>query len=67
MIAHNLSPPCPGGTELSAYMDREWNATPAYLGDTGKGEGPQEGRKKPVGLFTRVLRSTRSRVKAPHL
>ena len=65
MIAHNLSPRCVGGSEICAHMDREWNSTPGYLGDRGDGEGPVEARKRPVGLFTRVVRSTRARVKIP--
>lgn len=67
MIAHNLSPACPGGSELCAYMDREWNSTPAYLGDKGKGDEKVKDDGKPVGLFTRVVRSTRNRVKIPFL
>jgi len=64
MVAHNLSPPCPGRSELCAYMDREWNSTPAYLGDRGRGEDPVKDERKPVGLLTRVVRSTKSMVKA---
>ena len=65
MISHNLSPRCPGSSELCAYMEREWNSTPGYLGDRGDGEGPQEAGRKPVGFLTRVVRSTRARVKVP--
>lgn len=67
MIAHNLTPRCPGSSELCAYMDREWNSTPAYLGDSGRGDGEREATERPAGLFTRVVRSTRSRVKVPFL
>lgn len=64
MISHNLSPRCPGGTELCAYMDREWRSTPAYLGDKGKGEDPVKGGSRPTGLLTRVVRSTKTMVRA---
>jgi hypothetical protein len=67
MIAHNLSPRFPRGSELSAYMDREWNSTTAFLGDNGRGDGERQAEKKPVGLLTRVVRSTRSRVKVTFL
>lgn len=67
MIAHNLSPRCPGDSELCAYMDREWNSTPAYLGDGGKGEDPAKEAKRPAGLLTRVVRSTRTMVRAAFL
>jgi hypothetical protein len=67
MIAHNLSPRCPDGSELGAYMDREWNATTAYLGGNDTGGGRRDGAKRPVGFFTRVARSTRSRVKVPFM
>ena len=67
MIAHDLSPRCPGGTELCAYMDREWNSTPAYLGDKDNGEGPVKAEGKPVGLLTRVVRSTKTMVRAAFL
>jgi hypothetical protein len=46
-------------------MDREWNSTTAYLGDKGKGDEYVKDDMKPVGLFTRVVRSTRNRVKNP--
>ncbi|NIP36162.1 MAG: hypothetical protein GWN39_14530 [Thermoplasmata archaeon] len=67
MIAHNLSPRCPGDSELCAYMEREWNSTPAYLGDKDKGDGIQETKEGRVGFFTRVVRSSRSRVRQPQL
>ncbi len=67
MIAHDLSPRCPGGSELCAYMEREWNSTPAYLGDRDKGDGIRETKERRVGFFTRVVRSSRSRVRQPQL
>jgi hypothetical protein len=68
VIAHDISGRCPGGTELCAYMAREWNSELAYLGDGGdKGDGREEEGKRPVGLLTRILRSSRSRVRNPHL
>jgi hypothetical protein len=68
VVAHDISGRCPGGTELCAYMDREWNSTPAYLGDGGdKGDGREDERTRPVGLLTRVFRSNRSRVRHPQL
>ncbi len=67
MISHNLSPRCPGDSELCAYMDREWNSTTAYLGDKDKGDGIPRTEERPAGLLTRVLRSSRSRVRQPQL
>lgn len=67
MIAHNLKPYCPSGTELSAYMDREWNSDVAYLGDRGDGGGPKDDVKKPTGLFAWVVRLRKSRVRIPFL
>jgi len=64
MISHNLSPRCPRGSELGAYMDREWNSTTAYLGDKGRGEDPVKSEGRPVGLLTRVVRSTKTMVRA---
>jgi hypothetical protein len=48
-------------------MDREWNATPAYLRDGGKGDGDREAAERPVGLVTRILRISRARVRQPHM
>ena len=64
MISHNLSPRCSRGSELSAYMDREWNATTAYMGDRGRGEDPVKDEPGPSGLLARVVRSTRTMVRA---
>jgi hypothetical protein len=66
MIAHDLSPRCAGGSEIHAYMDHEWNSTPGYLGDRGDGDGDgtEEAGRKPVGLLTMVVRSTRTRFKS---
>jgi hypothetical protein len=68
VVAHDISGRCQGGTELCAYMAREWNSEPAYLGDRGdKGDGDKDEGKAPTGLLTRVFRSNRSRVKHPQL
>jgi hypothetical protein len=67
MIAHNLSPRSPSGTELSAYMEREWNSSTAYLGDKGEGDGRRKADTRPVGLLTKVVRSARTRVKIPFM
>ena len=45
-------------------MDREWNSTTAYLGDKGRGEDPVKSEGRPVGLLTRVVRSTKTMVRA---
>ena len=69
IVAHNLNPGCPGGTELCGYMEREWNSTPHILGRFGKGKGkdkePAKTVKSPVALETKVVRPTRSRLKIP--
>lgn len=67
MIAHNLTPSCPRDSALCAYMDREWNASPAYLRDGGSGDGDREAAERPVGLLTRILRISRARVRQPHM
>lgn len=64
MIAHDLSPRCPGGSELCAYMDREWNATPAFLGGGGDGDVRGKDAGRPASLLRRVVRSTRTMVRA---
>jgi len=67
MISHNLSPRCHGGTELCAYMDREWAATPAYLGDGGGGSEPTRVEGRTTGLLARLSRTSRSRIRIPFL
>ena len=67
MIAHNLSPRCPGSGELCTYMDREWNATPAFLRGGEGGDGSRRAEERPVGLLTRIVRAARSRVRHPHM
>jgi len=67
MCAHDISPRCAGDSQLCAYMEREWNASPAYLGDGDGGDGTRHVEDGPAGPLARVLRSSRSRVRQPHL
>jgi hypothetical protein len=67
MIAHDLSPGRPGRSGLGTYMDREWASAPSYLGDRGEGDDPVKVERRSVGFLTRVVRSTKTTVRAVFL
>ncbi len=67
IVAHNLRPFYPGGSELCGYMEREWKSTPAMLKKGGKEEKPPKAEKKPLALETKASRPTKSRLRIPFL
>ena len=67
MVAHNLRPSCPGGTEFCGYMERKWKSTPMMLTKGGKEEKPKKPAVNPLALKTKVARPTKSRLRIPFL
>lgn len=67
MVAHNLRPSCPRGSELSGYMEREWKSTPMMLKKGGKEKKPKKAARTPLALETKVSRPTKSRLRIPFL
>jgi len=67
MISHNLSPRCPGGDELCAYLGREWGSSTMHLGGGGGDEGPARAEKRPTSFWARLSGRSSSKVRIPFL